>query len=51
MIAQAPAHAAGGAPPSRHVKAHRGPAKAAVVPRAQRRSGTDAQDVTETGGS
>ena len=43
-----PAHAAGGAPPSRHAKANRAPAKAAVVPRAQSRSGTGAQDVTGT---
>jgi hypothetical protein len=47
-LGASPAHAAGGAPPSRHAKVHRGPTTAAVVPRAQSRSSTGAEDVTTT---
>jgi hypothetical protein len=43
-----PAHAAGGAPPPRQAKAHRGPAKAAFVPRSQVRDGSAAEDVSST---
>jgi hypothetical protein len=43
-----PARAAGGAPPSPPAGAHRGPAKAAVVPRGPARSGSGAQDGTGT---
>jgi hypothetical protein len=47
-LGASPAHAAGGAPPPRHAKAHRGPAKAAVVPRTQARDGSAAEDVSMT---
>ena len=47
-LGASPAHAAGGAPPPRHAKAHRGSAKAAVVPRPQGRDGSAAEDVGTT---
>ena len=43
-----PAHAAGGASPPKRAHVHRGAARAAVVPRTQVRTGSDAQDVTST---
>jgi hypothetical protein len=47
-LGASPARAAGGAPPPRHAKAHRGAAKAAVVPRTQARDGSAAEDVSTT---